>query len=595
MARRIDRDVPNAANGPLLQPRGLSIMSKRNFREHAPWCALASTLFLRPCLACDRGVLVFGGTAPCAVAGREPSRTFRSPTANAYSTSLRYDSSGNLYAWDGLSVWEQSGGTGTFNNIGSVTAGNSADAGPISFSQDGQTPAAEQRRRRLLDGSYNGVFWTMPASGGAAVQVTGGGVPYTYDAVALPAASTITRIEHEVYRLTQGTSDYSSSSLSIFDAATGTNQVVIDNGPGATTSIAINPKNDSVYVGVGYGPDAGKIYSFSLSQIDSAYSSGTPIDFLSAGTLFNPTGTGCQSGAGMFFDNNGYLFSGGDGITVFRPDGTICYDQASGAADGYYDTLTYNPANNEVLAVPYGSIDGHLYNAADFEPGTWTSTGHYWKLERAATTGPCDGSHQRHGTVTFRRHSQHADHGNAGRQSVGRGAWCSMSRAPTATRCPRARWRRIDLGHVGRGLDHGRQRHPYDLRPRRAGRELGGQHDGRGFFGISGNVSQTRRVSALSLSGDGELILSGTDDYTGGTTVERRDAVRDELQRPSRRDEFDGRCRRCFHLRSFRDRGRLAACGASRRDRCGSRTGNLGTVGGRGSLFCCRTLLREKR
>ena len=36
------------------------------------------------------------------------------PDANAYSTSLRYDSSGNLYAWDGLSVWEQSGGTGSF-------------------------------------------------------------------------------------------------------------------------------------------------------------------------------------------------------------------------------------------------------------------------------------------------------------------------------------------------------------------------------------------------------------------------------------------------------------------------------------------------
>ena len=59
--------------------------------------------------------------------------------ANAFSTSLRYDSNGNLYAWDGLSVWEQSGGTGNFNSIGSVTPGNQADAGPISFSQDGQT------------------------------------------------------------------------------------------------------------------------------------------------------------------------------------------------------------------------------------------------------------------------------------------------------------------------------------------------------------------------------------------------------------------------------------------------------------------------
>ena len=94
----------------------------------------------------------------------------------------------------------------------------------------------------------------------------------------------------------------------------------------------------------------------------------------------------------MFFDSNGYLFSGGDGITVFRPDGTICYDQASGAADGYYASLTYNPANNEVLKVPYGSSTGTLYNAAEFESAAacdLESHGrHYWKLG-TATTGPC--------------------------------------------------------------------------------------------------------------------------------------------------------------------------------------------------------------
>ena len=101
---------------------------------------------------------------------------------------------------------------------------------------------------------------------------------------------------------TRETATTTSSSLSIFDASTGTDKVVIANGPGATTSIAVNPKNNSVYVGVGYGPDVGNIYSFSLSQIDSAYKSGTPIDFLSGGVLFNSNGTGSQIGAGMFFD-----------------------------------------------------------------------------------------------------------------------------------------------------------------------------------------------------------------------------------------------------------------------------------------------------
>jgi hypothetical protein len=286
-------------------------------------------------------------------------------SASAFGTSLRYDSNGNLYAWDGLSVWKQNGGTGDFNKIGSVTSGNQADAGPINFSQD-------EQHLLLSNGSGgyfftgNGTFWTMSASGGAPSYVAGG-VPYTYDAVALPLASTIAGSGTK-YFVNAGSSDYSSSLISIFDAATGTDKPVITNGPGATTSIAINPTDDSLYVGVGYGTGMGNIYSFSLNQIDNAYEKGTPIDFLS-GTLFDPKGTGSQNGAGMFFDNNGYLFSGGDGITVFRPDGTICYDQASG-----YSTLTFDPANNGVLVVPFGSSTGTLYNAASFENAPEPST-----------------------------------------------------------------------------------------------------------------------------------------------------------------------------------------------------------------------------
>ena len=56
------------------------------------------------------------------------------PAANAFSTSLRYDSNGDLYAWDGLNVWDaNASGTSVFNNIGSVASGNQADAGPISL------------------------------------------------------------------------------------------------------------------------------------------------------------------------------------------------------------------------------------------------------------------------------------------------------------------------------------------------------------------------------------------------------------------------------------------------------------------------------
>lgn len=262
----------------------------------------------------------------------------------------------------------QNAGSGVFNSIGSVATGNQADAGPITLSQDGHSLLLSNGAGGYdMSAAYNGVFWTMPTSGGAAVQVAGGVVPYAYDALALPAASTIPGSSTK-YLVNEGTSDYMSSSLSVFDAATGTSKVVIANGPGATTSIAINPKDNSLYVGVGFGADIGKIYSFSLSQIDSAFDTGKPIDFLS-GVLFDSQETGSQNGAGMFFDKEGDLFSGGDGVTVFRPDGTICYDRPGG-----YNVLTYDPANDEVLILPSGGSGGSLYHADSFPSAPEPST-----------------------------------------------------------------------------------------------------------------------------------------------------------------------------------------------------------------------------
>ena len=184
----------------------------------------------------------------------------------------------------------------------------------------------------------------------------------------MPAASTIPQSSSK-YIVYQGNSSYDGSSLSIYDAATGANQVVVDNGPGATTSIAVNPRNDSVYLGIGYGTDAGDIFSFSLSQ-SRRLQHGKPDRLPLLRHALQSGGTGSQSGAGMFLDNNGYLFSGGDGITVFNPSGSIVYDQPAGAADNYYDALAYDPANNEVLKVPYvnsGPATGSLYNATEFE------------------------------------------------------------------------------------------------------------------------------------------------------------------------------------------------------------------------------------
>jgi len=443
------------------------------------------------------------------------------PNSNAFSTSLRYDASGDLYAWDGFSVWKQANGTSPFVNIGSVASGNSADAGPIAFSQDGQTLLLSNGGGGALGGAYNGGFWTMPAAGGSALQVAGSGVLFTGDAVALPSATSIPGSGTK-YLVYAGNSSFNGSSLSIYDASTGTNKVVIDNGPGATTSIAVNPKNNSVYLDVGYGADAGKIYSFSLSQIDSAYSSGTPFDFLSGGTLFNPAATGSQTGAGMFFDNNGYLFSGGDGITVFRPNGTICYDQTAGAADGYYDALVYDPANNDVLKVPYGSSTGNLYNAASFElaaGGTWISTsgtgGSWSNANNWSPTGiPSSGTVSFAGApsapvaVTLDGNQSAAalvfDVSGSNGYTLSQGTGGALTLGTSAG---------ASITVVG-------GTHTISAPITLAGSLAVSMSSG-ASLDLAGNVSQETGVAAaLSLSGNGQLILSGTNNYTGGTTVD---------------------------------------------------------------------------
>jgi autotransporter-associated beta strand protein len=443
------------------------------------------------------------------------------PDSNAFSTSLRYDASGNLYAWDGLSVWKQSGGTGSFGNLGSAAAGNSADAGPISVSQDGQTLLLSNGAGGYSGGANNGLFWTMPASGGSVAQVAGG-VPYTGDALALPAASTIpgSSTKYIVYEGSAFTGGPVAVSVSVFDAATGTNQVIINSESGATTSIAINPQNHRLYVGVGFGADAGKIFSFSQSQIDAAYA-GSPIPF-SAGTVFNPNATGSQSGGGMFFDNNGFLFSGGDGITVFRPDGTICFDTSAGSADGYYESLTFDSATNQVLKVaPFSasSSTGSLFNAGDFEPATWTNanggkwaTGSNWIGRPLTTVAALVFAGSTNGTATVTLDGdqmasalQFGDTSSAGIYTISAGSGGSLM-----------------LGNTTDGaaitVQSGTQTISAPIVLEASVKVTNSTGTALLF---SGNVGQDTGVTAaLNLSGGGTLVLSGMNSFSGGLSVD---------------------------------------------------------------------------
>jgi autotransporter-associated beta strand protein len=512
MARHIDETI--TGQRPKFQSKGKKTMHEK---AHATRRAIAlfcqATLTFVSLLAID----AIGHAQP--VVGTVAN--IPAPDSNAFSTSLRYDSSGNLYAWNGLSVWKQSG-TGSFENIGSAAAGNSADAGPITFSQDGQTLLLSNGAGGAMGGNYNGKFFTLPVSGGSGTVVSGGSVQYTGDSLALPATSTIpsSSTKYLVYAGSAFTGGPVAVSVSVFDAATGATQVLINSETGATASITINPQNHRLYVAVGFGNDQGKIFSFSQSQIDNAYS-GSPIRF-SSGTVFNSTAQGSQNGAGMFFDNNGYLFSGGGGLTVFRPDGTICFDRPAGSADGYYETLTFNPATNQVLKVaPFSASPstGILYKAGDFEPASWTNgnggqwgVGSNWIGRPLTTVATLIFAGSTNGTATVSLDGsqtaaalQFGDTTSSSSYMISAGTGGALTLGTTADGAAIA----VQSGTQTISA-------PVVLEGNLAVTNSAGT-----ALLFSGNISQDTGVMAsLSLSGGGTLILSGTNSFSGGVTVD---------------------------------------------------------------------------
>ena len=96
--------------------------------------------------------------------------------------------------------------------------------------------------------------------------------------------------------------------------------------------------------------------------------------------------------------------------------------------------------------------------------------------------------------------------------------------------------------------------------------------------------------AALSLSGDGQLILSGTDNYTGGTTVSggtlyvtKSSALPDGSSLTVGAGGVF-----IFDPSASRPHNRLRS---ARSGRGGSRTGDFGTAGGRRNMLACRTPL----
>jgi autotransporter-associated beta strand protein len=475
------------------------------------------------------GIVLFLSCAHALADDVVPVATLRLPDCdvNAYTTSARYNSDGILYAWDGFQVWRQNEiNSSSFTPIGMVIGGtkngqpyNCADAGPINFSADGTEILLGNGGGGQASMTHKGEtwhanrVWSMPILGGQ-VNAPVATIPGHFDFVPVPAGLTGLGSD-TAYFVDQGTKapNVYASSVSVFDKTKGTNVTVIDHVPGSSASIAVNPQGDRLYVGVGYDPThRGDICSFSFSQIASAYASGTPLDFLS-GDFFNPEASGNQSGTGMFVTANGYLFSGGnEGVTCFKPDGTVAANLPM--PDGY-TYLTYNPLNNQVLALTgFSLVDGAVLDAHDFMAGaptqaTWsgaTTGGTGWKA-----SAPWGGTvAMPMMSLVFAAPSGGANTANF--NDFAPGTWFKgiafANDAPAYT----LEGNRVTLQGPVTNHSANRQTIALDL-------TLGSDTTlaaAGGDIEVTGNIDGS---GGLAKSGPHALVLSGRNSYAGGTTV----------------------------------------------------------------------------
>jgi autotransporter-associated beta strand protein len=266
--------------------------------------------------------------------------SFPLPAADAFVTNMRFGPDGLMYAWDGQHVWQQSGvnvdsfGAPAFGTVPS----SGADAGPINFSQNGQTILiGNGAGGNDFSGASGGLLYTMPATGGAATLA--GTLPFHQDLIPAPSAATMPNSATK-FIVDRGSADFATSGVDLFDFTTGKVVPLIQNIPGASSSIAFDAAN-RLYVGIGYGPQRGQIRRFALPLVDFA-AAGKPLDW-TAGQLFNATDN--NSGGGMFFDARGNLFAGGpDGVTVFNASGA---GQLYGTGPSTFPVVMHNSVNDQ--------------------------------------------------------------------------------------------------------------------------------------------------------------------------------------------------------------------------------------------------------
>lgn len=289
------------------------------------------------------------------------------PSSIAFGTSVNFAPDGTLYAYDGEDVFSFNGVD--FSNQINTTAFTAAgsDAGPIAFNNNGTTAyVGTGAGGRDFSGNSAGLTFALDLATGVYSPIAGT-TPGQFDFEPVPAASSASG-SGPLLAVNQGFFDSntfeSSSQVSFFDTGDGSLTEVVSNVPGSSSAVGFGEfgGETSLFVGIGFGADRGEVRRFGLSELDTAFTNDTAIDFAD-GDLITPAGTPA-SGTGFFVNDDGYLFIGQGnegGVLVISPELEVF--EFAGLVAGFNGVI-YDATTDNFLVT--GGPEALLFDAGDF-------------------------------------------------------------------------------------------------------------------------------------------------------------------------------------------------------------------------------------
>ena len=283
---------------------------------------------------------------------------FPTPAAGAFSVVGAAQADGCLVLWDGLNIHRQSSPGGS--SFYEIATGYDGTGGPgfMSVAPDGATMALGAGFGDGVTASLYLFDTSNPQSGGSPISVPSHywGVFLTNDLLLLDiGAPTFGESLLAIVDLTA-----KSTAPSVTPVVTGIPKgsektTVVDKPGGVSAAIGINGDRTTIFVTEPHDFDAQdtEIRSFAVADVLNAFSTSTPLNFETDGTLIGTPGAYLGGGVVGVRPNGVFVIPGAGGVQLYNPNTDMVealLDPAFAGPFSFYFAI-YNEVTDEILPI----------------------------------------------------------------------------------------------------------------------------------------------------------------------------------------------------------------------------------------------------